>query len=311
MNIKQYEYILAVAELKNFGQAADKCFIGQSTLSTMIGKFEDEIGIKIFDRKTKPVTITKEGEEIIQQIKVINKEIELFGEVVQNIKGDMIGEVKIGVIPTIAPYLLPLFLNNFVKKFPKINFIISEITTPVIIELLEKREIDIGIFAIPIGNDKIEEITLYKEPFLLYNNHDTPLQTVANFESIDYNNFWLLAEGHCLHTQVNAICKMKRSELNSNINFEFKSGSIESLVRFVKSNNGITLLPYLACLEFDEVERKKLNSFQSPIPVREIGIGVHKHYAKKKLLVELKKDIQKIILPLINFKEDSFVVAPI
>ena len=129
MNIQQIQYVLAVAELKNFGKAAEKCFITQSTLSTMIVRFEEEIGITIFDRKTKPATITKEGQAIIQQLKVIATEINNLNEITESLKGEVSGGLKIGVIPTIAPYILPRFLEEFTNKFPKMNFEISEITT--------------------------------------------------------------------------------------------------------------------------------------------------------------------------------------
>lgn len=311
MNVRQYEYILAVAKLKNFGLAAEKCFITQSTLSTMIGKFEDEIGIKIFDRKTKPITITQEGEIIIQQLKVLDKEIETLKETIQSIKGELVGEIKIGVIPTVAPYLLPEFLNDFAKKYPKIKFSVSEMTTDTIVTLLEKREIDIGILAIPLENKRLVEIPLYNEPFVLYNCSNEQNKEYTSLETIDYSKFWLLAEGHCLHNQVTNICDLESSKKNDEVNFNFRAGSIESLVRFVKMNNGLTLLPYLACLDFFPKEYQKVTHFKPPVPVRTIGLVVHNHFVKKQLLDLLKKDIQDKVLPLLKPSEEEYVVSPI
>lgn len=311
MNTRQYDYILAVAELKNFSLAADTCYISQSTLSTMIGRFEEEIGIGIFDRKTKPVTITKEGEEIIAQLKVIDKEISNLKDIAQSIKGELVGNLEIGVIPTIAPYLLPEFLNNFVKKYPNMNFTVSEMTTETILDLLEKRELDIGILAIPIGNKNLKEIPLYNEPFVLYDCTENTQKKEVTLEDIDFNKFWLLEEGHCLNTQVDTICNGQTCEVKENVNFDFKAGSIESLKRFVKMNNGITLLPSLSCLSFLPRDRKNLIYFKEPIPVRTVGLAVHNHFRKMNLLQELKHDIQEKINPLIKSDKNEFVVRPL
>jgi len=311
MNIRQFEYVLAVAEWKNFGLAAEKCFVTQSTLSTMIGRFEDEIGIKIFDRKTKPVTITREGEEIISQLKVIDKEVFNLKERVQSIKGEMTGELKIGVIPTVAPYLLPEFLNDFTRKNPKMNFRVREMTTQIIEDLLVKRELDVGIIAIPIENKDLIEIPLYNEPFVLYDCTEEPQNDVVSLESIDYSKFWLLQEGHCLHTQVSTLCDKHISKINSEVKFDFRAGSIESLIRFVRMNDGVTLLPYLACLDFLPKERKKLSYFNAPVPVRTIGLAVHRHFTKRQLLQELRKDIREKIIPLIKSQEKELVVSPL
>ena len=150
MNIQQLKYILAVAELKHFGLAATHCFVTQSTLSTMIGKFENEINVKIFDRKTKPVTITKEGEVLIEQIHIILKEVDNLNERVKVLKGEMSGEFKIGIIPTIAPYLLPRFLSDFAGRYTQLQFSVTELTTNTIIEKIRNRQIDLGIVALPL-----------------------------------------------------------------------------------------------------------------------------------------------------------------
>ncbi len=311
MNVKQFEYLLAVAELKNFGQAADKCCITQSTLSTMVGRFENEIDIKIFDRKTKPVSITKEGESIIQQLKIIHKEIGKLDELVQTEKGELSGDLEIGVIPTVAPFLLPEFLNDFTKNFPKIQFSVSEMTTETITELLTKRELDIGILALPLENELITEIPLYNEPFVLYDCTGENIESYTNLENIDFEKFWLLAEGHCLRTQATKICDFDKYRHKEGINFDFKTGSIESLIRFVKINKGITMLPYLASLDFSRKEHKKIAYFKPPVPVRTVGMVVHKHFVKKQILNLLKLEIQNRILPLLNPRGEEYVIAPL
>ena len=312
MNLQQVEYVLAVAELRNFGQAAEKCFVTQSTLSTMIGRFENEIAISIFDRKTKPITITKEGEAILCQLKTISKEIKTLGEVVQVLKGELSGELKIGVIPTVAPYILPKFLNDFASKFPKLIFKVSEIITDTIIDLLLKRELDIGIAAIPITNDNFIQTPLYNEPFVLYDCLSKSSNKPASIDSLDFEHLWLLEEGHCLHTQVKKICDLENCKNKERINFDYKAGSIDSLVRFVKMERGMTLLPHLSTLDFTTREKKKLSEFQFSVPVRTIGLITHRHFVKKQILELLKLEIQDKILPLLKIDaQDKWVVPPV
>jgi len=299
MNIQQIQYVLAVAELKNFGKAAEKCFITQSTLSTMIVRFEEEIGITIFDRKTKPATISKEGEEIIRQLKLIATEINKLNEIAESLKGEITGNLKIGVIPTVAPYILPHFLEDFTGKFPKMDFEISEITTAVIIDSLIKRELDVGIVSIPLEQSDLLEIPLYNETFVLYDCQSKNGRKLQ-IEDIDHERLWLLEEGHCLRTQVQKICDFDQDTVRVNSNFKYKSGTIDSLMRFVKMNKGITFLPYLATLEFNKEDQKKINNFEAPIPVRTIGLIYHKHFVKKQVLEELKLNIQNKIIPLLK-----------
>ena len=168
MNIQQLKYTLAVAELKHFGLASAQCFVTQSTLSTMIGKLESEIGVKIFDRTTKPVSVTQEGTVLLDQMGIILKEVDNFSESVKGLKGEMSGEVKIGIIPTIAPYLLPHFLSDFAGRYSQLQFSVTELTTDSIVEKIKTREIDIGIVALPLKDTDLVEHPLYNEEFVLF-----------------------------------------------------------------------------------------------------------------------------------------------
>lgn len=302
MNIQQIEYIIAVDQLKSFSQAAEKCHITQSTLSTMVARFEDEIGITIFDRKTKPITSTKEGEQIIQQLKIITKEINNLNEVVSTIKGGISGDLKIGVIPTVAPYLLPLFLRDFTNKFPKVHFAISEMTTEKIIDMLEKRDLDIGILSVPLHRSNLIETPLYNESFLLYDRLQGNMMDDLSIYDIDFNRLWLLEEGHCMRTQVENICGIsKRRAKNSNL--EYKSGTIDTLMKFVNKNNGITLVPFLATHDLSENEQKNLKSFKEPIPVRSIGLITHRHFVKHEMLNFLEQEIKIKVTPFLDQKK--------
>jgi len=300
MNIQQIQYVLAVGELRNFGKAAEKCFISQSTLSTMIGKFESEIGITIFDRRSKPITITNEGEKIIDQLKIISRELNMLQEVVSDLKGELAGSLRIGAIPTVGPYILPLFLNRFVEQFPKIQFEVSEITTEKIVDHLENRQLDIGIVSLPLNNPKLEEIPLYEEVFLFYDAQKNSYEQPVKIKEIDFRRLWLLEEGHCMRVQVEQICNLKKKIPINKRNLDYKSGTVDTLVKLVDNNKGLSFLPMLATLGLSEVQQQHLWPIAAPVPVRSVGLLVHRHFVKKKILELLKAAIKKHTQPYLS-----------
>jgi LysR family transcriptional regulator, hydrogen peroxide-inducible genes activator len=304
MNIQQFQYILAVAEQRHFELAAEKCFITQSTLSTMISKFEEEIGIRIFDRKKKPVQITRDGLVIIEQLKQIVKSIAQLDELTREIKGEVNGNLSISVIPTIAPYLLPLFLQRFAAKFPNLQIKVNEETTSEIIRQLKSRELDIGIISIPVYDKDIVELKLYDETFVFFDAAYSSATSVS-IKTIKRKNLFLMEEGHCMRTQVMNLCDINKRQAHNKQNFEFKAGSIDSLLRFVRSNQACTLLPYLATLELSETEKKQIQTFSAPVPYRSVGLVVHRHFVKKKILSMLQKDIKEKVEPLLPQKTYS------
>ena len=294
MNIQQFQYILAVAEYKHFELAAEKCFISQSTLSTMISKFEDETGVKIFDRKKKPVDLTLEGSLIVEQLKVITNNIEQLRELIREIKGEVTGKLNLSVIPTIAPFLLPLFLQEFASQFPNLNIVVKEETTDEIQKKLKLREIDVGIVSIPLNDKDLFEIKLYDEPFLFYDAKKKSNEKLS-INQLKNKNLCLMEEGHCIRTQVSELCNNSFKKNKPSLNFEYKAGSIDSLIRFVKASQSSTLLPYLATLNFTKQDERYLSHFTSPIPYRTIGLLVHRHFVKKKILSSLQKSISDSI----------------
>lgn len=298
MNIQQFQYILALAELRHFERAADQCAITQSTLSTMVSKFEEEIGIKVFDRKKKPVAITVEGAAILEQLKKISKEIAHLKEIGSEIKGEVKGNLSISVIPTIAPFILPLFLHDFAAKFPALNIEVREETTAEILRRLKTRELDLGILSIPVKDKDIVEHKLYDEPFVFYDAgvQNDPLVSV---KSLNLSNMCLLEEGHCLRNQVLELCNFHDIQLNNALNFKYKAGSIDSLLRFVKANKASTLLPHLSAIELSPGEARRVSRFQNPVPYRSVGLVVHRHFVKHKLLEMLQQEILLKIAPLL------------
>ncbi len=310
MNIHQFQYILAVVDLKNFEAAAEKCFVTQSTLSTMIGKFEEEIGIQIFNRKTKPVSLTDEGRQIVERLRILVKEIETLKSLIQELKNEEEGELRIGIIPTLAPYLLPLFLGKFTSAFPKLKLILSEITTSEIVAGLKTRTLDIGLLATPLGEDNLLEHKLFDEPFLIYDWSFHKRKKALTPEELDYKKLWLMEEGHCLSTQVKRICDLSHQKVNR-LNIEFKAASVESLLHFTKANAGLTIIPYLATLTLTREDQDRLIPFASPVPTRRISLVTHQYFVKKKLVQELQNMIEGCVLPIFPKTPQTKVIKPL
>lgn len=299
MNIQQFNYVLAVAEHRHFELAAEKCCISQSTLSTMISRFEDELSLKIFDRSKKPVEITAEGRVVIEQLKIITGNIGQLGELVRELKGEVKGQLSMAVIPTIAPFLLPLFLQDFAAQFPELHIDVREQTTDEIIRQISARELDIGIVSTPLHEPELLELKLYNEPFVLYdagkkNKDGSPLK------KMDLSNMWLMEEGHCLRTQALHLCELNKKQGPRTANFNFKAGSIDSLLRFVKANKACTLLPWLSVLNFSDHESRDVKRFADPPPVRTVGLVVHKHFVKQRILELIQQEIITKVQPLLS-----------
>ncbi|MCG9879181.1 MAG: LysR substrate-binding domain-containing protein [Bacteroidia bacterium] len=311
MNIQQFQYLLALAETKHFERAAEACHITQSTLSTMISKFEDELGILVFDRKKKPIEMSAEGEVILEQIKKIKKEIDSLNDLTQEIKGEVKGHLSVSVIPTIAPYILPNILRSFSQKFPKLELVVKEQTTEEIIRLLKARQLDIGILSTPLNDKEIIEHHLYDEPFVFYSETKNDKSTIST-NQIETKNLCLLEEGHCMRAQVLELCSQTLKKKNTLENFKYNAGSIDSLMKFVSTNKMDTLLPYLASEELSAKEKKKIIYFKEPVPYRSIGIVVHKHFVRKKILTLLKEEIiQKIAPQVMPINQKGLQLQPI
>ncbi len=292
MNLQQLEYIIAVDNYRHFATAAQKCFVTQPTLSMMIQKLEQELGIKIFDRSKQPVVPTEAGTVVIAQAKNILQEAKRMKEVIQELKGELKGELKIGIIPTVAPYLLPLFLNRFLKKYPLLKIKITELNTEQIIEKLKRHHLDAGILATPLNNAAIKELPVYYEEFVVYASKEEKLMTKKFLSTTDINtnHLWLLEEGHCLRAQVLNLCELRKKELETS-NLEYEAGSIETLKKMVDINKGITILPELAIKDLTASEKKQVRHFKTPAPVREISIVTYHHFVKQRIIDVLKEEI--------------------
>lgn len=291
MTLSQLEYIIAVDTYQNFSNAAEKCMVTQPTLSMQVKKLEKDLGVLLFDRSKNPIVATKIGKTIIEQSRIVLREAKQIQESIKEYKQNIGGNLQIGVIPTIAPYLLPYFLGPFSKKFPDINLEIKELKTEEIIELLHKDLLDAAILATPLHLPNIVEDPLFYEEILLYVNPKHAFAKQENIlpEQLLSADLWMLTKGNCFRDQVINLCKNRSEQPLSNLRYE--SGSIETLKKMVDVEGGYTLLPELAALELPSKEIRRLKHFVEPMPLREVSLVFAKKAAKRNMLNRIKEVI--------------------
>jgi LysR family hydrogen peroxide-inducible transcriptional activator len=310
MTITQLQYVLAVAEHKNFTLAAEKCFVTQPTLSMQIQKIEEELNVLIFDRSKKPIQLTAIGLKIVNQAKNIVNEAGKIKDIVEYQKGFIGGEFRLGIIPTITPTLLPMFLNNFIKKYPKVNLIIEELNTDEIILRLKNGHLDAAIAATPLEDEKIKEIVLYYEPFVAYIPSDHTVSQKKEIEISDLNpdDILLLQDGHCFRDSILNLCK--NQNIATRNTFQLESGSFETLIKLADEGLGTTLLPYLHTLDLKEKDKLKLRHFKEPKPAREVSLIYPKSELKIHIIDALRNTISGVIKGAIAFHNVQ-IISPI
>ncbi|KJD35755.1 transcriptional regulator [Tamlana sedimentorum] len=310
MTITQLYYVLAVAENQNFTKAAEKCFVTQPTLSMQIQKLEDELDVQIFDRSKKPIELTDVGKKIVIQARNIVNESYRIQDIVDQQKGFIGGEFKLGIIPTVMPTLLPMFLKAFIKKHPKVKLKIEELTTEEIITRINDGHLDAAIAATPLEVDTIKERALFYEPFVCYIPQGHRLHGKNNIDiaHLDIDDMLLLEDGHCFREGVINLCKAFKDHTDDE--FQLESGSIETLIKLSNEGLGMTLLPYLHTLDMRENEKKNLHYFKEPSPAREVSIIFHKSELKMQIIESLQDVIAGIIRGAIAF-QDVKIISPI
>ena len=315
MTIVQFQYILAVAQYKNFSVAAEKCFVTQPTLSMQVQRLEEELDVLIFDRSKKPIRVTEVGEKILKQAESIVNESERIKSIIAEHKGFIGGRFRLGIIPTVAPTLLPMFLNNFTKKYPKVELHVEEMTTRECVRELSEGSLDVAIVATPLGEKNLVERPLYDEPFVAYIPNDRyQLKEKQKIKVSDLSpkDMLMLQDGHCFRDSVLNICQ----ELNNHdrhkqsIPVEIKSGSFETLIRLSNEGMGMTLLPYLHTLNLAESEQKNLHYFEEPSPAREISLLYHRNELKINIINALYDVIAGVVRGAITF-DDLKIIDPI
>lgn len=295
-SLTQLEYVLAVHRHGHFAKAAKACHVTQPTLSMQVQKLEEQLGGALFDRAKKPVLLTDLGKKIIAQIQATVHESRKIETMVHSISShEPEGELKLGVIPTVAPYILPRLLPGLEKKFPKISLDIAEMHTQEITRALADDELDVGLLATPLKLSQIFERPVFYEPFLILCHKGHPLSKTkrVDYSDLTFGDIWLLSEGHCLRHQALDICAHKRRKEPSP-KYHFESGSLETLKRLVDAYGGYTLLPMLATDEWGP--KSELVKFAPPAPGREIGLVYRrKHY--KAGLIDALADALSACIP--------------
>ena len=309
MTFVQLQYIIAVDTFRHFASAAKHCFVSQPTLSMQIQKVEEELGVKIFDRSKQPVIATELGAELIEQARKIIAEKNIMDEIVHRKKGLVSGELKIGIIPTLAPYLLPLFVQSFTRKYPLVRLVVNELTTDLVVSQLRSGRIDMGILVTPLQEPGIKEHVLFYEELMAYvsKKNEAYQKTYVLPQDIDPNKLWLLEEGHCFRSQIVNLCELKKASRDAS-RFDYEAGSIETLRRMVDMNDGITILPELATLGMTAKQLGQIRYFKRPAPMREVSIIVHRDFVKKRLIEILKEEILASIPSKIGLNKSKFVL---
>ncbi|MGB5420302.1 LysR family transcriptional regulator [Algibacter sp.] len=310
MTITQLYYVLAVAENQNFTKAAEKCFVTQPTLSMQIQKLEDQLDVQIFDRSKKPIELTEVGKKIVNQARNIVNESYRIQDIVDQQKGFIGGEFKLGIIPTIMPTLLPMFLKTFIKKHPKVKLKIEELTTDEIITRLKEGHLDAAIAATPLEDESIKERVLFFEPFVSYipKGHRLHANKKIDVKDLDIDDMLLLEDGHCFRDGVINLCKAFKHHTEDK--FQLESGSIETLIKLSNEGLGMTLLPFLHTLDINDKEKHNLHYFNEPSPAREVSIIYHKSELKMQIIEALQDVIAGIIRGAIAFQNVK-IISPL
>ena len=296
ITLTQLEYIVAVDTYRHFGKAAESCFITQPTLSMQIKKLEEDLEVIIFDRSKQPLIPTDVGQRIIEQARMVLKQSDEINNIVKDHKNQVSGMLRVGIIPTLAPYLLPIFIGRYKRKYPNIFIKIVEQTTENIVNLLNKDLIDVGILVTPLKEEKINEKPIFYEEMLIYANsgHRLHKQKEITLKDIATPEIWLLSDGHCFRDQVINLCSFLGTT-DSTLPFHFEAGSLETLMNIIDREGGITLIPELAKVGMSEKRLENVESFTNFKPLREVSLVYSRHFAKHKLINLLWREIREDI----------------
>ncbi|NUN69855.1 MAG: LysR family transcriptional regulator [Bacteroidetes bacterium] len=304
MNLQQLEYIVSVDVHRQFIAAAEANHVTQATLSMMVKKLEEELGVQLFDRSRQPVRPTPAGERVIARAKEILRGVQRLRESVAEEQHGLSGELRLGIIPTLAPYLLPLFIAPFLERYPEVRLSVSEHTTEELVRRLRDDSLDAGILATPLKASGITEHPLFYEPFVVYASsvEQWPRKRYLLSEDIDVERLWLLEEGHCLRSQVVNLCALKRREKELH-RLDLEAGSIETLKKIVETNRGITILPELAVKDLSAQQRRNIRRFQAPVPVREVSLVTAHHFSRTRLVQALCDEVMRSVPAAMRSKE--------
>lgn len=288
------EYILALDSHRHFAKAAEACNVSQPTLSMMIQRLEEELGVEIFDRKKSPVEPTPLGRTLISQAKVVQFNLKQFREIAAAVRESVVGELNMAIIPTLAPYIIPRFFGGVRDKLPGLKLRIAETRTSEIIEKLKSAEMELAIVATPVDEQDILELPLFYERFIAYvSPEEKSMYAMEKIDPalLDPRAMWLLQEGHCFRSQMLNICSKSMESMQI-----YEAGSIETLIRIVDKNGGYTLIPELHISALTPQQKKNIRLFAGDEPRREISFIFREDFVKERLINELV-DVIKMIIP--------------
>lgn len=294
MTIQQLEYILAVDQFRHFAKAAEYCHITQPTLSAMIQKLEEELGVKLFDRTMQPVCPTIVGQKVIAQARIILEQTSKVKEIISEEKGALTGRFRLAVLPTIAPYLLPRFFPQLLEKYPELDIQVMEMKTQDIQQALHKGEIDAAILATKQDDNTLQEIPLFYEQFFGYVSRKESLfkHELIRTSDITGERLWLLDEGHCFRDQLMRFCQMEAVKVHQ---MAYRLGSMETFMHMVENGKGITFIPELAVMQLTKEQQEMVRPFAIPRPTRQILLVTSKNFIRHRLLQVLKEEIQAAV----------------
>ena len=309
MTITQLQYIIAVDTHRHFGRAADACFVTQPTLSMQIQKLEDELGVVIFDRNKHPIETSPAGKSIVEQARKVIAESLKLSQIAQHASGDVTGEFRLGIIPTIAGNLLYRFIDRFKQELQEVSLIVEEMQTDQIIRALKQGELDAGVLATPLDENGLEEIPLYYEPFMAYvpPGHRLAEDEFVLSSELDLDDLLLLNKGHCFRTSVLTLCGQDLSEKKK---FRMESGSFETLIKLANKGYGMTLLPYLTSIDLPAELQKNIKPIAEPTPSREVSIVYTDVHAKSAIIEKLAPIIRNSVPKRLLFEKNT-VLSPI
>lgn len=291
MTIQQIQYVLSVIEYGSFTKAAEACFVTQPTLSAQISKLEDELGIKLINRISKPVSAAPGTEEILERSRSALQLLRSIPKIADDHCENLTGTLSIGIIPTLSQYVLPLYLNEFLIRHPGLHLQISEKQSSDIIRDIMAFRLDCGILALPVGKEGLVEEILFNEEFLAYMPPGKEIDEIVSIARLDLSEMLLLTEGHCLRDQIVDICGSPERKLESRL--ELETGSLESLKKLVDQGLGFTLLPELSTAGLNKEQLERVKPLGPIPPTRQIGIIYHPAYSRPSLLKQMSTSIQK------------------
>ena len=294
MTLQQLEYILAVEQTGNFTKAAKNCLVTQPTLSAMIQKLEEELQVKIFDRDKQPVVPTAIGRIVLKQASLLLSQASHIQDHIEEERHSLAGIFRLGVLPTIAPYLLPRFFPNLMKKYPQLDIRVTEMKTTAIKQALCDEELDGGIVASLPRMDDFQMTSLYYEQFFGYVARGAKLFENRLIRTADVKNqqLWLLDEGHCFRDQLMTYCQLSEARMSQQV---YRLGSMETFMRMVEGGKGITFIPELALDQLSEQQKELVRPFAIPCPTRQIVLLTSKDFIRDSLRKMLVEEIQNAV----------------